>query len=192
MSSATASLFASFALAALGAAGLAYSLSHPGTITGLLDRVGVTSMSSAEAPPAAPRDTAPDDAPAPVASQPGAVTLPAGEYGHFLTEAEINGRPVDVMVDTGASLVALSYDDAGRAGIFVNPSDFTRAAQTANGIARVAPVTISSIQIGDITVRNVQAVVSERGASQRTLLGMSFLGRLSRVEMRGDTLLLEE
>ncbi|MFA5958205.1 TIGR02281 family clan AA aspartic protease [Hyphomicrobium sp.] len=193
MSSATASLFASFALAALGAAGLAYSLSHPGTIIGLLDRVGVTSMSSAEAPPGAPSDTAHDGTqPASVASQPGAVTLPAGEYGHFLTEAEINGRPVDVMVDTGASLVALSYDDAGRAGIFVNPSDFTHAAQTANGIARVAPVTISSIQIGDITVRNVQAVVSERGASQRTLLGMSFLGRLSRVEMRGDTLLLEE
>ena len=71
----------------------------------------------------------------------------------FETEAEINGRDIDVMVDTGASLVALTYDDAERAGIFVKPSDFTHRAQTANGIARVAPVTISRIQIGDITVR---------------------------------------
>lgn len=96
------------------------------------------------------------------------------------------------MVDTGASLVALTYEDARRAGIVVKPSDFTHTAQTANGIARVAPVTIPRISIGDITVRNVAGVVSERGASERTLLGMSFLGRLSRVEMRGSTLLLQE
>src|SRR5262249_45543168 len=120
------------------------------------------------------------------------VRLPAGKYGHFLTEAEINGRDIDVMVDTGASVVALSYNDAERAGIFVNPSDFTHTAQTAKGIARVAPVTISRLRLGDVIVRNVQAVVSERGASERTLLGMSFLGRLSRVEMRGGTLVLEE
>jgi aspartyl protease family protein len=56
----------------------------------------------------------------------------------------------------------------------------------------VAPVTISRISIGDITVRNVAAVVSERGKSERSLLGMSFLGRLSRVEMRGGTLVLQE
>lgn len=125
-------------------------------------------------------------------SAPGSVTLPAGKYGHFQAEAEINGRDVEVMVDTGASLVALTYDDAERAGIFVKPSDFTHRAETANGLARVAPVTISRIRIGDITVRDVPGVVSERGASERTLLGMSFLGRLSRVEMRGSTLVLED
>jgi aspartyl protease family protein len=74
----------------------------------------------------------------------------------------------------------------------VNPGDFTHIAQTANGTARVAPVKISRISIGDITVRDVSAVVSERGKSERTLLGMSFLGRLSRVEMRGGTLVLQE
>src|SRR6185437_1998517 len=99
---------------------------------------------------------------------------------------------VDVMVDTGASLVALTYEDAENLGIFVKPSDFTYTAKTANGIARVAPVTISRVSIGDITVRNVHGVVSERGKSDRTLLGMSFLGRLSRVEMRGGTLVLQE
>lgn len=193
MSSATASLFASFALAAVGAAGLAFSLTHPGLIVGLLDRAGVTSDLAPRAEPIVPRDVTSDEPNVDtLAHQPGTVSLPAGKYGHFLAEAEINGRDVDVMVDTGASLVALSHDDAEKAGIFVRPSDFTHTAQTANGTARVAPVTISRIRIGDIVVRNVQGVVSEQGASERTLLGMSFLGRLSRVEMRGGTLVLEE
>jgi aspartyl protease family protein len=187
MSSATASLFASFAIAAVGAAGLAYTLTHPGVVAGLFDQIRLrpTFVAKSDA------DAAPRTAAA-VADQPGTVTLPAGQFGHFLTEVEINGRDIGVMVDTGASLVALTYDDAERAGIFVNPSDFTHLAQTANGTARVARVTISRIRIGDIMVRNVAAVVSERGASERTLLGMSFLGRLSRVEMRGATLVLEE
>jgi aspartyl protease family protein len=191
MSSATASLFASFALATLGAAGLAYSLTHPGVVAGLLDRAGMGSQLAQRVEPNTAQD-ANSDTPTTGTSRPGTVTLPAGRYGHFLTEAEINGRSIDVMVDTGASLVALSYDDAERAGIFVRPSDFTHVVQTANGRARVAPITISQIRIGDIVVRNVPGAVSERNASDGTLLGMSFLGRLSRVEMRGDSLVLEE
>lgn len=190
MSSATASLFASFAIAAAGAAGLAYTLSHPGVIAQLFDRTGATSPSVMAQPVPVPDSDFSTDADE--ASPSGVVNLPVGRYGHFEAQAEINGRDIDVMVDTGATLVALTYDDAERAGIYVRASDFTHRAQTANGIARVAPVTISRIRIGDITVRNVPAVVSERGASERTLLGMSFLGRLSRVEMRGSTLVLEE
>lgn len=189
MSSATASLFASFAIAAVGAAGLAYTLSHPGIVAGIMDWVRPAPMVADQTDEIQPPSA---DAPVAVTHTSNSVTLPAGQYGHFLTRAEINGREIGVMVDTGASLVALTYDDASRAGIFVKPSDFTHTAQTANGIARVAPVTISRIEIGDITVRNVKGVVSERGASERTLLGMSFLGRLSRVEMRGDKLELEE
>jgi aspartyl protease family protein len=191
MSSATAGLFTSFAIAACGAAGFAYTLTHPGVVAGFIDRYASPVLSAAKSDTETTRPVETDQSKA-VAPQPGTVTLPAGEFGHFLTEAEINGRDVGVMVDTGASLVALTYDDAERAGIFVRPSDFTHRAQTANGVARVAPVTIPRIRIGDVTVRNVDAVVSERGASNRTLLGMSFLGRLSRVEMRGSTLLLQE
>lgn len=192
MSSTTVSLFASFALAALGAAGLAYTLTHPGVVVGLLDRARTTAtVANRTIPVGVSEDVGPESSVA-VAGPPGTVTLPAGAYGHFLTEVEINGRTIDAMVDTGASLVALTYADAERAGIFMKPSDFNHVAQTANGTARVAPVVISRIQIGDITVRNVPGVVSERGASERTLLGMSFLGRLSRVEMRGGTLVLEE
>lgn len=191
MSSATTSLFASVALAAVGAAGFAYTLTHPGVVASFASRLFDNADNLQRDTQTDNADAVPDRPETPTAGA-GTVTLPAGAYGHFEAEAEINGRPVDVMVDTGASLVALTYDDAQRLGIYVNPGDFTHIAQTANGTARVAPVTISRISIGDITVRNVRGVVSERGKSERTLLGMSFLGRLSRVEMRGGTLVLQE
>ncbi len=131
------------------------------------------------------------DAAAPARTS-GVVELRAGENGHYHTEAEINGRGIEVMVDTGASTVALTYRDAEQAGIFLSDSDFTHKVSTANGIARVAPVMLDKVSIGEITVRNVQGVVAEDGKLATTLLGMSFLRRLERFEMRGDTLLLQE
>lgn len=120
------------------------------------------------------------------------VMLRAGDHGHFEADAEINGRTVGVMVDTGATMVALTFEDAERAGIFLRPADFTHQVGTANGMAKVAPVTIDAISIGSITVRNVQGAVTERGKLHQTLLGMSFLGRLSRVDMRARTLELHQ
>lgn len=127
--------------------------------------------------------------------QPGAgriVELRAGSFGHFHANAEINGRPVSVLVDTGASMVALTYEDARAAGLFVRDSDFTHRASTANGIARVAPVTLDRVTIGDITVRDVPGAVMEQGKLGTTLLGMSFLNRLQRVDMRSGMLVLQE
>ncbi len=120
------------------------------------------------------------------------VTLKAERSGHFLAHAMVNGRPIQVMVDTGATIVALTYDDAQRAGIFVRPADFTHRVSTANGTARVAPITVQRIAIGDIEVHDVRAAVSEPGKLHMTLLGMAFLGRLSRTEIRGGTLVLEQ
>lgn len=122
----------------------------------------------------------------------GTVELKAGDNGHYHAEAEINGRPVQVMVDTGASLVALSYRDAEAAGIYLRPSDFTHEVSTANGTTKVAPVTLDRVSIGDITVRNVKGVVAEDGDLEITLLGMSFLSRLDRVDMRAGTLILKD
>lgn len=122
----------------------------------------------------------------------GTVELRAGDNGHFNTDAEVNGRSVHFMVDTGATMVALSYEDAESAGIYLKPSDFTHGVSTANGTARVAPVVIDRISIGDITVRNVQAAVSEPGRLTTSLLGMTFLSRLERFDMRNGTLLLED
>src|SRR5262245_35511254 len=120
------------------------------------------------------------------------VELRAGSYGHYRTTAEINGRPIIVLVDTGASVVALSSEDARAAGIFVRDSDFTHRVSTANGFARVAPITIDRISVGEITVRDVAGAVMEDGKLGTSLLGMSFLGRLQRVDMRSGTLVLHE
>lgn len=120
------------------------------------------------------------------------VEIAAESSGHFNAEADVNGRPIEVMIDTGATMVALSYEDAERAGIYLSDADFTRAVSTANGVARVAPVTLERVSIGDITVRNVPAAVAEPGRLKTSLLGMSFLSRLSRFDMRSGLLTLHE
>ena len=118
--------------------------------------------------------------------------LVAQRNGHFFADAEINGRAVNVMVDTGASMVALTYEDARRAGVVPRDSDFTQQANTANGIARFAPIEIDRLAIGSVEVRNVRAAVMEEGKLDTTLLGMSFLSKLSRVDMQSGRLVLEE
>lgn len=120
------------------------------------------------------------------------VELKAGAHGHFYSRVHVNGRAVEAMVDTGASIVALTFEDAENAGIHVRDPDFTHRVSTANGVARVALVTLDSVAIEDITIRNVRAAVAERGKLGKTLLGMSFLGQLSRTEMSRGTLVLEE
>lgn len=128
----------------------------------------------------------------PAALPNGSEELRAGPDGHYYARAEINGRPLDVMVDTGASIVALTYEDAERLGLRLRPSDFTTRVQTANGTAAVAPVMLDRVSIGRVTVRNVRASVSEPGRLAKTLLGMSFLGALRRVDISQGRLLLVE
>lgn len=120
------------------------------------------------------------------------VELRAGNHGHFHARARINGRQIETLVDTGASIVALTWEDATSAGIHVRNSDFTHRVSTANGVARVAIVTLDSVSVEDIEVRNVRAAVAEPGKLTTTLLGMSFLGQLSRAEMRRGTLILQD
>lgn len=120
-----------------------------------------------------------------------AVALPRGSDGHFRANAEINGRHVETLVDTGATLVAMSYEDAAAIGISVGSADYRYVSNTANGQARFARVTLDEVRIGSVVVRNVPAAVSEPGKLGTTLLGMSFLGQL-RVEMKGGRLVLEQ
>jgi len=119
------------------------------------------------------------------------VALPRGPGGHYHADAQINGRSIPVMVDTGATLVALSYEDAQAAGIHVRPDEFRYVSQTANGQARFARVTLDQVRIGNVAVHNVAAAVSQPGKLGTTLLGMSFLGQL-RMEMKNGLLVLEQ
>ena len=118
------------------------------------------------------------------------VRLKADPRGHFVFEAAINDRPASFMADTGATLVVLTYEDAARLGLSPHRLDFTGLAQTANGTARVAPVTLDRVRVEDITVRDVPAVVAEKGALATNLLGMSFLSRLKSFQMQGSELIL--
>jgi aspartyl protease family protein len=120
------------------------------------------------------------------------VEIEAERNGHFNAEADINGRSIPVMIDTGATMVVLSYEDAERAGLMLTDKDFTSAVSTANGTARVAPVTLDRVSIGNITVRDVPAAVAESGRLRTSLLGMTFLSRLSRFDMRSGRLVLQE
>lgn len=121
----------------------------------------------------------------------GLVRLSADRNGHYLTEAEINNRPVRVLVDTGATLIALRYEDA-RSMDLINPGDkFDVRVRTANGDGRARRVTLRSVTVGTITVRDVEALVTEQGALATNLLGMSFLKRLARFEVQRGQLVLE-
>jgi len=160
--------------------------------TGAEQWLGLPTASDVAASNAA-RNAARSDTPAPPQQTAGSVVeLKAGSNGHFNAEAEVNGRSIDVMVDTGATMIALTYEDAERAGLSLSKRDFTQSVTTANGVARVAPVTLDRVSIGDITVRNVPAAVAERGRLKTSLLGMTFLGRLSRFDMRSGILVLQE
>jgi aspartyl protease family protein len=120
------------------------------------------------------------------------VVLTANPYGHFHADAEINGQQVELMMDTGATYVALSYETAQKLGLFPQNLRFTGRSTTANGVARVAQTTIASIRIGGITVKDVQAVVAEPGRMTQNLLGMSFIKQLSAFELKENTLTMKE
>ncbi|MDA0998659.1 MAG: TIGR02281 family clan AA aspartic protease [Proteobacteria bacterium] len=125
----------------------------------------------------------------PVSEDGGRVSFRRGDDGHFRIEADINGRRLRLLVDTGASVVVLSQGDAVRAGIDVAKLSFTQQVRTANGLAMAAPIRIANITIGPIVVEDVRASVGGPGMSG-SLLGMSFLERLSAFEIRGDKLVL--
>jgi aspartyl protease family protein len=127
-----------------------------------------------------------------VESQTGrAVTLYAQADGHFYVEAEVEREKILFMVDTGASDVTLSRRDAQRLGIDPRDREFTQIYQTANGQVRGAPVTLDSVAIGPIDLRNVRASVNEAPMGV-SLLGMSFLGRLDGYQVNRDRLTLRQ
>ncbi len=118
------------------------------------------------------------------------IELPMARDGHFYVTLRLNGTPVDFVVDTGASDIALSRRDAGRIGLDVDRLSYTGFAATANGTVATAPVRISLIQIGEITDEDVRANVVE-GDLGVSLLGMSYLRRFARVGFEGETMVLE-
>jgi len=118
--------------------------------------------------------------------------LESDRQGHFQVEAKVEGRFVDFVVDTGASLVVLRESSAALAGIRPQPRDYTATAVTANGRIKAAPAKIDRIEVGGITVYDVPAMILPDEVLSKNLLGVSFLSRLRRYEYANGRLLLEQ
>lgn len=120
------------------------------------------------------------------------VRMAMDREGHFSGEFKLNGRRVEALVDTGATLVAINRSTARRIGLSLMASDFKFEVNTANGVTKAAAARIESLQIGRIFVTDVEAVVLEDRALDGTLIGMSFLKRLKKFNVENQTLLLEQ
>lgn len=119
----------------------------------------------------------------PSAYAPNTIVVRADGRGHYHTDVDVAGRSLTMLVDTGASICAFSYEDAQRLGLRVYEQDFTRRVDTANGTVAVANVRIPVMRVGTISIRDVEAVVLPRGRLGTSLLGMSFLRRLTDFKM---------
>lgn len=125
-----------------------------------------------------------------VTTEPGEVELTKAWDGHFRAVTRVNGGNVAMLVDTGASLVLLSYEDAAAVGLRPETLAFTQPVTTANGRAFVAPVMLAEVAVGGVGLSGVRAAVAEEGKLATSLLGMSFLGRLAETSFRKDRLIL--
>lgn len=141
--------------------------------------------------------------PVAAAASGGAVTAPAGASrftpegitltrdgsGQFHLDLAVNGAQTRFLVDTGADLVALTEADAQRAGIAVDPAAYKPILRTASGAGLAMPVKLARLELGQAELHDVDAVVVRD--LDTSLLGQSVLGRIGRVELRGDTMVLE-
>ncbi|CAN5232222.1 hypothetical protein BH09PSE3_BH09PSE3_12540 [soil metagenome] len=117
------------------------------------------------------------------------VVLDRAPDGHFYADAIINGAHIHVLVDTGASTVALTRADAQAAGVQFSPGEFTGTAQTAGGNVSLKPITLDRVGIGPVEVRTVDAVVVD-STMNVSLLGQSWLRRVGNVQIAGDRMVL--
>jgi aspartyl protease family protein len=117
------------------------------------------------------------------------VVLNKGNGGHFWTEARVDGRRVTFVVDTGATVIALREGDAARLGIHPTPRDYSVKVNTANGVARAAPVQLRMVEVGNVVVRDVAALVQPDNALGMNLLGMAFLAKVRWTHDRGKLII---
>lgn len=119
----------------------------------------------------------------------GETRLPRADDGHFYADVVANGAPSHMLVDTGATLVALTGEDAEAMGITWDAADIKPVGKGANGTVYGFPVTLDSVQLGQSELRAVRAMVVPEGLGI-SLLGQSFLGRIGHVEMKRDAMVL--
>jgi len=110
--------------------------------------------------------------------------------GHFVADANLNGRAVDMLVDTGATMTVLPESVAEDIGIYLSASDYKHPIRTANGTVRGARTVIDRLRLGNIRLKNIDALVLRDQSLGEPLLGMSVLNQLQRFDMSGGTLVM--
>jgi aspartyl protease family protein len=120
------------------------------------------------------------------------LSIPRDARGHFQTEGRIDGQRIAFMVDTGASVIALNESSAARFGLRPSRGDYNAAVSTANGTIKAARTRLAMVELGDLIVRDVEAMVLPDEALSENLLGLSFLSRLKRFEYAGGKMVLEQ
>jgi len=129
-------------------------------------------------------------APGPATTAGRTVQVARAASGDFAVTAQINGARVAMVLDTGASSVVLTREDAKAAGLPLEVLAYSVSIDTANGRTQAAPVTLDRVGIGGLVEHSIAALVAQPGQLKTSLLGMSFLNRLQSWEVRGDRLLL--
>ena len=136
---------------------------------------------------------APPPSPPPIAATAGnglaETVIARAADGHFYADALVNGATLHLLVDTGATSVALTRADAQAAGVQVAPGDFTATGQGAGGVVRLKRVVLDRVAIGPVAAERVDAVVAEDGLPV-SLIGQSFLSRVGTIEISGDRMIL--
>lgn len=117
------------------------------------------------------------------------VEVPRSPDGHYYLTLEIDGTSVEFVIDTGASDVVLSREDASRIGIDVENLFYGGIAHTANGEVRTARVRLKNVQLGEILDSSIGASVNG-GEMDKSLLGMTYLQRYSKIEIGGGKMIL--
>ena len=130
-----------------------------------------------------------------VASEPrwdaGEMVLDRAGDGHFYAGVRVESRDIRMLVDTGASMIALTGDDARDAGLYWDASELAPVARGASGVVMGVPIRLSEVAVGDFVARDVEAVIVPEGLGI-SLLGQSFLSHVENVAISGDKLTLSD
>lgn len=119
----------------------------------------------------------------------GAIEVPRSPDGHYYLTLAVNGAPIRFTVDTGASQIVLSQEDAARAGLDPDTLRYSQTAYTANGPVPTAPVILETLRLGDLAAADLMAVVNG-GEMDSSLLGMTYLSRFNKIEIQQGRLIL--
>ena len=123
-------------------------------------------------------------------SEDGAIIIPKEIDGHFHLTLTINDRPINFLVDTGASDIVLTREDAARIGFDPNRLDYWGMANTANGTVRLATIRLETVRLGEFIDKNIRASVN-KAPMEKSLLGMRYLSKFRAIEISNDQMILK-